>query len=335
MKVSDVGGYRQGYRIGQVLDRAAHYTTLEQLLEIKSHPSNSSLTTRFSRYKLSNSAIATPNAAGVIKYISEGVTPAANSFTREDVNLVLTQIGDVVPITDVVKDTYEDDVFNEASEALADNAGAMLEIIKWKALTDAGTVLYANGSAKNQVNTAMTLNIQRRALRALQKSWAKPITKINRSTGNLDTYNVAPSYYAVCHTDLEHDIRKMDGFIPAEKYGSISNIEGEFGKVDQVRYISTPFARIWTDGGGVKGTMLSTSGTNADVYAILLLGKGAGAASAFKGSNAIKLMIRQPDTPDSNDMLGQNGSVGWKGYHGACILNTEFMIQINVAATAL
>ena len=319
--------YRQGYRTGEILERAIPYLVLEKFGQSKPHPSHATKTTKFTRYALSDTT--------TIKYLTEGVTPTSNTVTRADITLELSQMGDVVPITDVINDTHEDPVFDEAADALAENGALMIERMRWGKLLEGTSFIRANGVARTDVNTTISIALQRKVTRALNRQHTKRITKAVKSTPNWGTEVVAPSFIAITHSDLENDIRAMSGFVPTEKYGSMSPYEGELGKVDDVRYIITPVTPIWADGGGDKGSMLSTTGVKADVYPILFLGANAYGISAFKGEYAIKLMIRQPDNPDSNDMLGQVGSVGWKGYHGACILNDAWMIRGEVACSAL
>ena len=324
---SNVSFRTNGQMVAELLKRGIPFLTLEKFAQSKPLPSHSTKSLKFRRYTLSDTT--------TIKYLTEGVTPASNTLVPTDITLELSQIGDVVPITDVVNDTHEDNVFQECADALGENGALMVERLRWGQVLTGTSIARANGTLRTDVNTTVSLNLQRKITRALNRQYTRRITRQVASTPNFETHPVAASYVAITHTDLENDIRKMDGFVPVEKYGSISPYEGELGKVDDVRYILTPVVPIWADGGGDKGTMVSTTGVKADVYPILFLGQNAYAISAFKGQYAIKMIIRQPDNPDSNDLLGQTGSVGWKGYHGATILNDAWMCRAEVACTAL
>lgn len=183
------------------------------------------------------------------------------------------------------------------------------------------------------MNTAISINLQRRAVRALKRQNARFITSIVRSTPNYGTENVAPGYVALIHPDLEADVRQLTGFVPAEKYGSMTPWENELGKCEDVRYVSSTIFEPWADAGGAKGTMLSTTGTNADVYPVLFVGRDAYAIIALKGMFALTPMVVNPKPSDS-DPLAQRGHVGWKAMQTAVILNDAFMIRAEVAATA-
>ena len=279
---------------------------------------------KFRRY---NALPNTPQA------LTEGVTPTGQTLTVTDVTATLSQFGDRVTITDVILDTHEDQTLNEAVNLLGEQAAQMIEKMRFGVLKAGTNVLFANGAARAAVNTAISINLQRRAVRALKRQNARFITSIVRSTPSYGTENVAPGYVALIHPDLEADVRQLTGFVPAEKYGSMYPWENELGKCEDVRYFSSTIFEPWAYAGGAKGTMLSTSGTNADVYPVLFVGRDAYAIVALKGMFALTPMVVNPKPSDS-DPLAQRGHVGWKAMQTAVILNDSFMIRAEVAATA-
>jgi len=96
-------------------------------------------------------------------------------------------------------------------------------------------------------------------------------------------------------------------------------------------FLFDPFA----DGGGAKGTMVSTTGTSADVYPMLAFGKEAWGQVALRGQGAIAASIIPVGQKTKDDPLAQRGYVGWKGWHCAVILNQLWMARLEVACTAL
>ena len=134
----------------------------------------------------------------------------------------------------------------------------------------------------------------------------------------------------------------MEGFVPVAKYGSRQALcDEELGSVDDVRYICTPWALPFEDAGGAKGTAgsaaeaMSTSGTAADVYPVIFLAAEAYGLVPLKGTKeyggAIKPTVVHPK-PAQSDPLGQRGSVGWKCYFDALILNDLWLVRAEVAA---
>lgn len=320
----DISPRTAAYAEKELLKRGLPYLVLEKFGQAKSLPGNATKVEKFRRYNaLSNTPVT----------LTEGVTPSSQALSVTDITATLSQYGGLVQITDVILDTHEDNTLNEAINLLGEQAAQMIEKMRFGVLKAGTNVLYANGAARNAVNTVLTTAIQRKAVRALKRQNARQITSIVRSTAAFNTDNVAPGFVALIHPDLEGDVRSMTGFTPSERYGSLSPWENEIGKVDDVRYVSSTIFEPWQDAGGAKGAMLSTSGTSADVYPVLFLGRDAYGIIALKGQYALTPMVVNPKPSDS-DPLAQRGSVSWKAMQTAVILNDAFMVRVEVSATA-
>lgn len=320
----DISPRTAAYASKELLKRSMPHLVFEKFGQAKPLPANNSKVIKFRRYD------PLPTTPAVL---TEGVTPASTQLSATDVTATLSQYGNVTTITDVIMDTHEDPVLTEAVDVLGEQAAQMIEKVRFGILKAGTNVLYANGSARNAVNTTITLDLQRKAVRALKRQNARQITAIVRSTPAYGTENVAPSFVALIHPDLEGAVRGLTGFTPAEKYGSISPWENELGKVDDVRYVTSTIIEPWADAGGAKGAMLSTSGTNADVYPVLYLAKDAYGIVALKGLYAVTPMVVNAKPSDS-DPLAQRGHVGWKSMQTAVILQDAWMVRAEVAAIA-
>ena len=320
----DISPRTAAYAAVELLDRGIPHLVIEKFGQAKPIPKRNSTQIKFRRY---NALSATPKA------LTEGVTPAATSLTSTDVTATLVQYGDRIEITDVIQDTHEDPVLMEAVEILGEQAAQMIETVRYNVLKAGTNVFYANGAARNAVNTKITTAAQRRVTRALKAQNARKITRVVRSTPSYGTEAVAPSFVALCHSDCESDIRDMVGFVPVEKYGSITPYESEIGKVEDVRYVYSTVFTAFANAGGVAGAMISTGGANADVYPILYIGRDAYGIVPLKGAKSIMPMIVNPKPSDS-DPLAQRGHAGWKSMQTAVILNDLWMARLEVAATA-
>jgi N4-gp56 family major capsid protein len=253
----------------------------------------------------------------------------------EDVSVTLSQYGDVVGITDVVADLAEDPVLKQATELTGEQAGETIEALMWGIIRAGTNVFYANGTVRTAVNTVITLNKQRAITRLLKAERAKKVTKMLSSSVKYGTEPVDAAFIAFAHTDLEADIRDLPGFTPTEKYGSMQALPYEIGKVEDVRYLLTPVLSSLPDAGGAKGAMVSTTGTSADVYPVVYIGKDAYGHVALKGKEAVDIKVRNVGTVDSVDTLGQKGHVGWKAYWKGFIANEMWMARLEVGVTAL
>jgi N4-gp56 family major capsid protein len=265
----------------------------------------------------------------------EGVTPQGNTLSNQDYTVTLAQYGDWVPLTDVINDTHPDDILTNLVDILGESAAITFETLRFNVLKAGTNVFYANAVAgRSSVVTAIALADQRRVTTALNGQNAKKITEVVKSSTDYGTKSVAAAYMAICHPDLDSDIRSMAGFKAVEDYGTHTTpFEGEIGSVEQVRYLSsTVFAPI-ADAGGAKGAMRSTSGTSADVYQVLYFARDAFGIVPLKGKTSLTPVVVQPK-PANGDPLGQRGSVGWKAWTATVILQEAFMGRLEVACTA-
>ena len=322
----DISPRTAAYAEKELLKRGIPYLVIEKFGQSKALPANNSKVIKFRRYNaLPNNPVA----------LQEGVTPTSRQLVPTDVTAQLEQYGDLVTITDVVMDTHEDPVLNEAIDVLGEQAAQMIEKMRYGIIKAGTNVFYSAGNARNAVNAAISLALVRRAVRALKRQNARRITSIVRSTPSYGTEPVAPSYVALVHPDLAGDIRSLAGFVPAEKYGSISPWENELGKMEEVRFVESTIFEPWANAGAAVGStgMLSTGGANIDVYPVLVVAKDAYGLVALKGAYALTPMVVNPKPSDS-DPLAQRGHVAWKAMQTAVILNDAWMVRMEVAATA-
>ena len=174
------------------------------------------------------------------------------------------------------------------------------------------------------------------ATRYLKGQRGKAVTKMMSGSVNYETRPIEGGFIAFGHTDLEADIRNINGFIPVANYGSRQPLcPEELGTIEGIRIILSPLFVSWPDAGDTKGTMYSTTGTDADVYPLIVIAKEAYGLVPLKGKEAIKPMVLNPGTPSKSDPLGQRGYVSWKAYFVAVILNDAWMTRIECAVTAL
>lgn len=323
---SDIGQRTTVYADRQMLRHAEPVLILSKMGLSKPIPKNTATTVKFRR--------PVPFTVTTVP-LAEGVTPTPQKISYVDVSVTLKQYGAVTEISDWVMDTSEDPVLNDNVTLMGQQAGATAEQIVYAAVKGGTNVFYANGSARTSVNTAITLNKQRAVTRALSAQKAKKISRIVDSTPDFNTTPIEAAYVAVAHTDLESDIRNLAGFIPTAEYGTKRLVsEHEIGTVENVRYVLSQDLASFADAGGAKGSMVSTTGTSADVYPILYFGMDAFAVVPLKGENSMSTTVVNPK-PSAADPLGQRGYVGYKFAMAAVILNELWMARLEVAVTAL
>lgn len=313
-----------------LLERGQPYLVAELFGDGKPLKSHATKTQSFRRYE------ALPSAP---KVLTEGVTPASANLDVSDYEATLEQYGDWVELSDVILDTHEDPILAEITEILGEQSPQMIERTRFNVLKAGSNVFFANGASRTTVNAKITRALQRKITRSLKRQNARKVTKKVSASPNYATEPVAPSFIGIAHTDVEGDIRDMEGFVPVEKYGSgMSPYEMELGKVEDVRYLCSSMLDPWADAGGDPSAngVISTSGGapgQADVYPVLFIAQHAYGIVPFKGKFAVQTIIRNPKA-DSSDPLAQRGSAGWKSMTTALILNDAWMARAEVAVTA-
>lgn len=328
-KYGDVSPRVGLYAKAQFLVHAEPILVLSKLGQTEPIPKNKGQRAKFRR--------AVPFAPALAA-LTEGVRPAGQKLAVEDVEVQLKQYGDWSGITDVIQDTHEDPILQKLMLLSGQQAAETAELVLWGVLSAGTAVIYANGTARNQVNTVLTLSKLRQAVRTLSGNRAKRKTRILSASPNYATKPVEAAYIAVCHTDLEADIRDLKGFTPVAEYGSRNPIVmEEFGSVENVRFVTSALLAPIADGGGaISGkNVVSTTGTAADVYPIIVFGEDAYGTCPLKGKQSHDIKVRNPGKPEFGDELGQNGSVGWIMWFAGVILNQAWLQRIEVAASLL
>lgn len=335
----DISYRTAGYFSRELLKRAQPLLCLTRLGTPKTLPKNAGKTIKFRGYlHLDNQP----------KALIEGVTPEASKPEYRDVECMIGQYGDYVELTDVITDTHEDPLIAEFSDILGEQSAIMIERITKGVLMGGTNVLYSGetggviATSRTGVNKPISLNLIRRAIRALKRQEARPLTNVITASPDFDTSPIAPSFIAVCHVDLEADLRELKGFVPVEHYSSYQPLEGEIGACEGLRFVMTTIMEPFLNAGAAPEAgdkIESEQGACADVYPILVFGKNAFGvvpfARASKGASPISPMVLNPNTPRGGDPLGQRGTIGWKAYHTAVILYDFYMLRIEVAASRL
>ena len=319
------------YAAREMLKHAGPVVVLDRFGVPKPMPKNKGVVIKFRRPNVF-SAADTP--------LQEGVTPSATQFSYSDVQATLKEYGQIVQITDVIEDTHEDPVLNDAVRQLGENIGRTIEKVTYGVLKAGTTVFYSNGTARTSVNTPVSLNKLRSVVRGLDTQKAGMFTRVLDGSTKFATFPIESGWIAVSHTDLKHDIRNVPGFIPVAAYANRRLVHPrEFGSVEEIRFVTSPDLAPWADGGGAyagSGTdMVTTSGTSADVYPILVFGKEAYGTVPLRGYGAVEPSIISAGLKTKDDPLGQRGYAGWKTWYVPKILNESWMARLEGAATAL
>ena len=339
----DISPAVAAYSVVRMLKRAMPYLHFEKFGQTYPLPTNSTNTAKFRRYFLSGATGSAGTGSGAYYVpvattpLVEGVTPAGSKLANQDYTVTLKQYGDYVTITDVIQDTHTDSVLQSATDILGEQAALTVETLRFNILK-AGTNLFrANAvAARNLIVAAPSLTDLRRVATSLNRQNAKKITQVVASNPDFNTKSVEAAYMAVCHPDLETDLRGLAGFKPVADYGPHTTpFEGEIGSIEQIRFLTSTVAAPYADLGGANAALRATTNPAVaiDVYPILVFGRDAYGIVPLKGKSAMTPMVVNPK-PAAGDPLAQRGTVGWKLWTETVILQQAFMAVLEAGATA-
>ena len=282
--------------------------------------------------------VGTPDITASNFVLAEGVTPNSNTISFQDVSVQLQQYGVLFKYSSKTEQLYEDDIPGEMVKLTGETLAEVMEMVRYGVLKAGSTVIYANGSSRSAINTAISLNAIRKAARTLESNRSRRVTSRLAPGVNFGTRAVQPAYVVFCHTDAVSDIRNLPGFTRVEEYGSFKPIhDREVGACEDFRFISSPLLKSFLAAGASVGSsgMLSVGASNVDVYPFIIIGEDAWGQVALKGMSAIKPVVLKASQTNHANPLGQFGYVGASTWFATVRLNDAFMARIEAGVTAL
>lgn len=277
--------------------------------------------------------------AASLKAVVEGAIPTNVQPTITDITATCSQYGSWFEFTDVATWTNEVDVNQNLMKVNAENMARTLDFVVRDNIM-AGTNVFrltddvggVSGAAR--VNVAGHINAVAldKAIRDLEEGNAERVTPaINAGSGE-GTSAVRAGYVALIHPHVKYDLEQVPGYKSVVDYGSTSGLlKNEVGSYKDIRFVMSTGAKIFADSGATKAATQSTTGTDSDVYATVILGKDAYAAIELASTQEV---IYKPLGQGGNDPLNQRATIGWKAMSTALILNDAFMLRFESVATA-
>jgi N4-gp56 family major capsid protein len=242
-----------------------------------------------------------------------------------DITATVAQYGDFVTYSDVVDYESQDAVLTEFAEVLGDQAGDTLDQLARDVLAAGTTVVYVGQTSRAAVSAAdlITAVEVRKMVRTLKNNKARRVTRMVSASTGIATEPVAQAYISIVSPDTTFDLQDETGWVPVEKYSAaMSVMEGEVGKLGDVRFVETPNAKVFEGAGA----------SSIDVHATLIMGMEAYGVSRISGA-ALQNIVKPLGSSGTSDALNQRGTTGWKGTFVAKILNDDFLGRIEHAVT--
>ena len=249
--------------------------------------------------------------------LTEGVTPDGQSMDMSVVTAEVKQYGGFIELSDVLMLAAIDNNLVQATKLLGGQAGRTLDTITREVLAGGTNVQYAEGQVESRDalvggqadgNHYLTVDAVRRAVRFLKKMNAETIDG---------------SYVGIIHPDVAYDLMSDPKWLNVKSYSDPEGIyQGEIGKIENVRFVETSEAKVFT-GEGANGR---------DVYATLILGDNAYGTTELKGGG-LEHIIKQLGSAGASDPLNQRATAGWKATKAAVRLVEPYMVRVETAST--
>lgn len=293
----------QIYYDKKMLMRAEKELVYKQLGRVGTIPQGEGKTIYWTRYT---------NMPAQSTSLTEGTDPTARGISAVTVSAVLAQYGDLTQVTDVLSLTAFDNVIASAVELLGYQAGLTVDTIVRDKVAATTNVLYASGvAARTAIAATNTLTVAdiRKAVRTLRGANAKPNSK------------AGGKFVAVIHPDVEYDLQGDSNWVNAAQYtekGVERIFQGETGEMYGVKFLRSTNAPVLTNSGSAS----------TDVYKTLIFGEEAFGVSDLQ---SIRTIVHNPS---KNSALELYADVGWKTSFACEILNNDYMVSIESAASA-
>jgi N4-gp56 family major capsid protein len=255
----------------------------------------------------------------------EGVPPTESSIVREKVEFSVAQYGSFITYTDQFDVFDVDTVKGEITDVLGDQAALTADVVIRDVISAGARVIYAgSATSRNDVaskGTKITTTDLQLAVLNLKNARAKKITSVVTGSTKISTVPVRGAYVGIVHPNVVEDLRSLDGWINAENYAYTSDLmDDEVGSWGDIRFVENTNAK----------QVVVNSKT---VYLTLILGQDAYASVSVRGKQGTEMVYKPLTSGGVENPLNQKGSVGWKMYAGAKILNELFMVRIESTAT--
>lgn len=242
----------------------------------------------------------------------------------------------------------------ELSAVLGESAGRSMNQLQRNIAEDNSTQQYAGNVASDgaviTVVTAADLNL---TINVLARNSARKFTAMTSGSQNVGTAPILPSFWAICHPDVAHDVAGLTGFKSVETYvGQTATVPGEFGYYARagagLRFVASEDASIDVDSGAaVTSQDLRQNSSAADLYTIVIYGRDAfgsvglgqrltdGAFMAGDDTGDWELIIHERGSGGISDPFNEIMTVAWKAFHAGAVLNSNWSRALRVGATNL
>lgn len=282
-----------------------------------------------------------------------GRTADTPSFT--DVTATLAKYGQYYIVNEEVDLYNPNGTANELVGVLGESAGRSLNQLMRDIEEDNSTQRFAgNVASTGAVASIVTIGDLNRIVNELTRNSARTFTPMTTGNDSVGTAPILPSYWAICHPDVAHDVVGLSGFKSVETYaGQTATVMGEFGYYSRagrgVRFVMSEDSSIDVDSGAAvtSATDLRIQSGNANVYTIVVYGQDAfgsvglgmrhtdGVYRAGENEGGWEMIYHPAGSAGAGDPFNEVRTLAWKSFWAGAVLNSNWSRALRVAATNL
>ncbi len=249
--------------------------------------------------------------------LTEGVTPALDDVTKNDIEIGLQQFGKAVAISDRVNIEVQDETAEEIADMLSQNMFAMLDKVTRNTLQSTATqfdCMNGNATPISGVTELTELDIDEVLDHLFGNNALRMTPSLDASTG-IQTSPIDASYWAIIHSDLRKDLEALSSFVRKSQYSTPREaLQNELGSTNYMRWVYT--------------TEAFKSSTN--IYSNFVFGQNAYAMADI--DDVATEMIIKP-LGFGEDYLDQRQTMGWKALYGVGIIDDGKMANLRAIAS--
>ena len=279
-----------------------------------------------------------PEIAPLAVPVVEGITPAPMSLEREDYTVTMDFYAFSFSVSNIEQVFSPWDVKEPMVEVGGDTVKLIRERIRYLEMNSGTTVFYPGAvTSRAGVNGVITGSMVQKAVRLIKAAKGNAFTPIVKASDGVGTTPIEAAFYAFCSYDLEADLRAMPGFTLVANYPNGSGIHAnEFGKYQNVRFITSPELVAFPNAGAAIGALNLIGTTNVDVYPVIIVAKDAVHSVSLSGTgkegygNLSGKVLTGADKTDPNN---QRTIVAFDWFDVCKITNEAWIARLEVGAT--
>lgn len=264
--------------------------------------------------------------------LTEGVTKPGEEVSKTDYSVTMKTYGKAINWSDeLVIFNDIDPLLTEFTDLLGENMGTTLDYLVRDVLITGTQVSYANGSARNTLNTVLSKAQLDMAIRTLDTNDSFKINEMVSGSQKIATVPVPAGYVMLTHPyTTTHLKRSIPDWTAVHRYSDPGKaMAEETGFYDKLRGFESTNCKIVLAGGAAVGSdgMVSAGAVSNDVYITLILAKHFYGEVDVRGENA-KIIVKDLGSSGTADAFDQRGSTAWKARIAHLILNDKFGIRL-------